>query len=662
MADDDEIDILGDFSFNSCFAQNNQGIPSCSNREDTVHPQWLLDSTATNWYDKQNKEMKMSKDGPSRKLIGNNSYIKNEKRVHSPWTPSERELLVKMMAEYGRNIFKISQKIKTKTVGEIQALIQAEYEADLDSPTLGSEKQDKTNIPTVEHERISAPDHNISNVLSMVTTGSPTIPIAKPFRKKPIAKPKSSVTKTDIFEGSPELIAINPSEILYEDDLVLGSTESIGSEVDLSDIVSRNIAKLQAKQGRKNYRRKVSRNYDKRVKNRIKGVLKSPQGRQRNSSASLSDDNVKSPKMQILLGSGQALPLSEGEQVIKIEKKKDSEPESDIEIDVDSDSDNKKDITPTKHIPSIEEAPIAVPLRKFEPMPRRQKKINLDGGGGYTIMHTESGDLYEVSTEPKREKQPRKQAIHLIQCRVYNANRPAPFEVVVDVSALIAMDAHAHTSRGEVMGLVGGAGVFAGRTLSVKAYRPARAAAGGTHCDMDPVSQSRAAEGLRGRGLCVCGWHHSHPAFPPAPSAVDLRTQRAMQDALEWAHLPFLGFITSQHWPTGRTASQYRCIRVEDDDVGTETPIGYQFSVKLIADLNMDKLNGYLQELRSVLRDETNRNEFGVDMVNDVCPQAGVAYLEKCVSSVSHHMRSAGYADDDPVVVQLVQGIRDIFR
>lgn len=26
MADEDEIDVLGDFSFNSCFAQNNQGM------------------------------------------------------------------------------------------------------------------------------------------------------------------------------------------------------------------------------------------------------------------------------------------------------------------------------------------------------------------------------------------------------------------------------------------------------------------------------------------------------------------------------------------------------------------------------------------------------------------------------------------------------------
>lgn len=26
MADEDEIDVLGDFSFNSCLAQNNQGM------------------------------------------------------------------------------------------------------------------------------------------------------------------------------------------------------------------------------------------------------------------------------------------------------------------------------------------------------------------------------------------------------------------------------------------------------------------------------------------------------------------------------------------------------------------------------------------------------------------------------------------------------------
>lgn len=71
------------------------------------------------------------------------------------------------------------------------------------------------------------------------------------------------------------------------------------------------------------------------------------------------------------------------------------------------------------------------------------------------------------------------------------------------------------------------------------------------------VSQSCAAEALGARGLAVCGWHHSHPRFPPAPSAQDLRSQRALQAALEWT-VPLLGFITSQHWPPGRRSSQYR--------------------------------------------------------------------------------------------------------
>lgn len=66
---------------------------------------------------------------------------------------------------------------------------------------------------------------------------------------------------------------------------------------------------------------------------------------------------------------------------IKIEKKKDSEPESDIDVDVDSDKEDGGNCrSPREDLPPklvIDEAPIAVPLRKFEPMPRRQKKINL---------------------------------------------------------------------------------------------------------------------------------------------------------------------------------------------------------------------------------------------------------------------------------------------
>lgn len=50
--------------------------------------------------------------------------------------------------------------------------------------------------------------------------------------------------------------------------------------------------------------------------------------------------------------------------------------------------------------------------------------MSQDGGGGYTIMHTESGDLYAVGAEPRRERAPRKQSIQLWNCRVYNAENP----------------------------------------------------------------------------------------------------------------------------------------------------------------------------------------------------------------------------------------------
>lgn len=73
---------------------------------------------------------------------------------------------------------------------------------------------------------------------------------------------------------------------------------------------------------------------------------------------------------------------------IKIEKKKDSEPESDIEIDVDSDSDISAKTTPKKghKQANTDEAPIAVPLSKFEPMPKRHKKINLVRLINFTIL------------------------------------------------------------------------------------------------------------------------------------------------------------------------------------------------------------------------------------------------------------------------------------
>ncbi|XP_032522719.2 uncharacterized protein LOC116774167 isoform X1 [Danaus plexippus] len=659
MADDDEIDILGDFSFNSCFAQNNQGIPSCSNREDTVHPQWLLDSPPTNWYDTQNKDKSYRpKDGPSRKLSGTTANYQHT-TVHTSWTQKERDLLAQEMARYGRNVNKISKALKTKSELEIQALIEAEHGILLETENIKTPAVKPDNIPTVAQEEKVSNCGNVDLVVNNNTEECETAPVPRKCSK--MKKSHKNIKEIDMTIETNPMIG---SEIFYDDDLIIGSTESIGSELDVTDVVATSLTKQQrdkTKVLRKNgnHRRKVSRNFD---RNRSKDFLKSPHRRKKDSS--LSDDSVKSPKMQIVLGSGLALPVSEGEEVIKIEKKPDLDGESDIEVDVGSDSDKDIYIPKNKTVKEVvhEEVPVAVPLRKFEPMPRRNRKINLDGGGGYTIMHTEAGDMYEIGQEPRKERQQRKQAVQLIPLHVYNSEKPAPCAVHMFVSVLVSMDVQAHCSRAEVMGLTGGSWEPGPRTLTLQLYRTVRAAAAHTHCDMDPVSQSSSAESLRCRGVSVCGWHHSHPQFPPSPSVRDLVSQRSLQ-SLAWG-LPCVALVTSQHWPPGRRASQLRCFRVEEDDkhATPEVPAGYQLNVKLERDLDRSTLDQYLEELRVLAHDTLAHVELPVDVTRDVCPQAGITYMEKCLSSVSHHMRSAGYEDEDPIVARLLQGIRDIFR
>lgn len=64
-----------------------------------------------------------------------------------------------------------------------------------------------------------------------------------------------------------------------------------------------------------------------------------------------------------------------------------------------------------------------------------------------------------------------------------------------------------------------------------------------------------ASESLSVHGLETVGWHHSHPLFPPQPSAQDILSQADLQNA--FSPQPFLAIILSPYWPPGRTSSQY---------------------------------------------------------------------------------------------------------
>lgn len=112
---------------------------------------------------------------------------------------------------------------------------------------------------------------------------------------------------------------------------------------------------------------------------------------------------------------------------------------------------------------------------------------------------------------------------------------------------------HAHVSRSEVIGLLGGiydkekkllkvgvmskcwryrcvSAVRAGPTcVQISAAEPCNSVSTGLQCEMDPVSQTQACDVLSSLGLGVVGWYHSHPTFHPNPSVRDINTQDQFQ-------------------------------------------------------------------------------------------------------------------------------------
>ena len=108
------------------------------------------------------------------------------------------------------------------------------------------------------------------------------------------------------------------------------------------------------------------------------------------------------------------------------------------------------------------------------------------------------------------------------------AAQQQPFAVAVAPEALLLMDLHAHLSRFEVIGYLGGTWDRERRAIAVERAFPCRGAAGshGTDsCEMDPVAEVEVKAEMERLGLSVVGWYHSHPTFAPLPS-VKVRGRR----------------------------------------------------------------------------------------------------------------------------------------
>ncbi|GLH08230.1 Histone H2A deubiquitinase MYSM1 [Gryllus bimaculatus] len=299
--------------------------------------------------------------------------------------------------------------------------------------------------------------------------------------------------------------------------------------------------------------------------------------------------------------------------------------------------------------------------------PRKKKKnpaFTLDGDGGYTITHSESGEaihttvVQDTVSKGNKGQSTKTKTIKLIYCQKYSDSKPAPFIVHMNVEALLVVDMHAHSSHTEVAGLLGGTFDVANSVLYIKRALPCRSNSSGVHCDMCPVSQTEASEKLQGANLEVVGWYHSHPTFLPNPSLQDLSTQSNIQQWFsQTAASPIVSFILAPYCPINPTlASQFRCLTVHSDEIET-TPYGtpYMFSVTVTSHgLNVANM---LKDMAAIFSLVEENQQVAVDFNSEFQMSPSISFKQKCVESAKLHLASCKPSIPHALQNSVVQGI-----
>ncbi|RZC42586.1 histone H2A deubiquitinase MYSM1 [Asbolus verrucosus] len=277
--------------------------------------------------------------------------------------------------------------------------------------------------------------------------------------------------------------------------------------------------------------------------------------------------------------------------------------------------------------------------------PRIRRKFANDGEGGCTLTHDEKGDVINttiVNEEPPKPKMYiKKPTIRLIYCRPFPEGNPQKYTVKMHLTTLLLMDFHAHTLLTEVMGLVGGTWNAGKKVLTISHYEPCRnMASSATHCDMCPVSQSKAAELIHNQGLDILGWFHSHPTFAPEPSQQDLDTQ---QDVQLWigSKTPCLGVILSPFSSHGALiASPFRCMMVDKKENFEDLFVPYKFQVEIVS--NEIDIERFLADLSRIFSIPVGVKESKIDFNKPYFQDNSITYLEKYITSVRMHLAKCG--------------------
>ncbi|CAL1547081.1 unnamed protein product, partial [Lymnaea stagnalis] len=151
----------------------------------------------------------------------------------------------------------------------------------------------------------------------------------------------------------------------------------------------------------------------------------------------------------------------------------------------------------------------------------------------------------------------------LVPCLPFSDDNPAPYKIEMFNTALAIMDIHAHVSKTEVIGMLGGQFSAATQCLTISMAVPCKSMSTGMQCEMDPVSQTLASDQITDVGMSVVGWYHSHPTFSPDPSVRDIETQQKFQYWFSKGGNHFVGVIVSPYNASSLSVfSDIRCLTI----------------------------------------------------------------------------------------------------
>ncbi|CAH1976815.1 unnamed protein product [Acanthoscelides obtectus] len=675
MAEEDEIDILGEFNLGNFLSKNNGNIYDTSetlvsqnadilNCDFTIHPQWLLDKPSANpdnWYDTNNLSMSLLERSQLETDSLGQTSTENSITDESGWTEKEKNLLERGIDIFGKSNVRLAQFIGSKTPSEVRYYLKNFYlenhshddkclndgfTGDICTAQLADDVLDDTQIPA-----------SMEEVIAAVSTAKPTIPFKNNQPKK------ENYYQTHFQAASSRLKAKSPLE----------------SAIKIKKRVK-----------------------DMKMKNKAQKIKYKFRQENKNMKLILMEHKPAISNIEIDKRRDPVIPLCDGEEIIRntiLKNWRSVKPKYLTKTTCRCILKKSGDVNSIGRIHTYLEQIGAInfgceqvvyerPLFNFVYVPPaskekaekrataprvstelgvrqrvKNKKFTNDGDGGCTLTHDEKGQIVNttvVNEEPKQKLYIKRPVIKLIYCRPFTAEKPQPYKVKINLATLLTIDFHAHACLTEVMGLVAGSWIPQENLLKITHYEPClNIASSTTHCDMCPISQAKAADLIHQKELDILGWFHSHPTFAPEPSQQDLDTQRVVQQWIGYGK-PCLGVILSPFTLSGALiASPFRCLIVDERPNFEDLFVPYRFKVDI--DPIEFQLSTFLEDLRRVHEAEVGcSNERRVDFNKPYSKESKLSYLDKYITSVRMHLARCGIFASS-ACDKIEQGILSVF-